>query len=146
MCKQTSEHQEWDAVKMLFPSPVFLAHKQIEGVLGPQEVVVIQDFHCAHPVRIEVTSDLTGEHEMHQEKKTANNTDTVLSPSPVNTALSMSRQVPKPKHAVSTCECESLNVTSICSIHAGEHEISSTTNSPISQMEPAQVDATRHWW
>lgn len=39
-------------------SPVLLADKQIEGVLRPQEVVVIQNFHCTHPVRIEVTGNL----------------------------------------------------------------------------------------
>jgi len=40
-------------------SPVLLAHEQVEGVLRPQEVVVVQDFHGTHPVGIEVTRDLT---------------------------------------------------------------------------------------
>lgn len=48
----------------MFPSPVLLADKQIEGVLCPQEIVVVQDFHCTHPVRIEVTCNLTKKHEM----------------------------------------------------------------------------------
>lgn len=42
----------------MFPSPVLLADKQIEGVLCPQEVVVVQDLDGTHPVRIEVTCNL----------------------------------------------------------------------------------------
>lgn len=43
----------------MFSSPVLLADKQIECILCPQEVVVVQDFHSTHPVRIKVTCNLT---------------------------------------------------------------------------------------
>lgn len=50
----------WEMTNVKFPFllPVLLADKEIEGVLRPQEVVIIQDFHRTHPVGIEVTRDL----------------------------------------------------------------------------------------
>lgn len=40
-------------------SPVLLADKEVEGIFCPQKVVIIQDLNRTHPVRIEVTSNLT---------------------------------------------------------------------------------------
>lgn len=42
----------------MFVLPVLLADKEIESILRPQEVVIVQDFHGAHPVRVEVTCNL----------------------------------------------------------------------------------------
>lgn len=39
-------------------SPVLLTHKQVKRVLSPQEIVIVQDFHRAHPVGVEVSSNL----------------------------------------------------------------------------------------
>lgn len=39
-------------------SPILLTHKQVKGIFGPQEIVIIQDLHSTHPVRIKVSSDL----------------------------------------------------------------------------------------
>lgn len=65
-------------------SPVLLADKQIEGILCPQKVVIIQDFNCTHPVRIEVTCNLTKKN-MSELDKTVKNTEgtpaSFLSPS-----------------------------------------------------------------
>lgn len=51
---------------LMFCSPVLLTDKQIECVLRPQEIVIIQDFHCTHPVRIEVTCNLTQKRKKHE--------------------------------------------------------------------------------
>lgn len=39
-------------------SPVLLADKQVECVLCSQKVIVIQNFHGAHPIRVEIPSNL----------------------------------------------------------------------------------------
>lgn len=39
-------------------SPVLLTHKQVKRILSPQEIVIVQDFHRAHPVGVEVSSNL----------------------------------------------------------------------------------------
>jgi hypothetical protein len=40
-------------------SPVFLANKQVEGILSTQESVIVDDFHSSHPVRVEISSNLS---------------------------------------------------------------------------------------
>ena len=51
----------WFAVGV--SSPVLLTHKQVERILRPQEVVIIQDLHGTHPIWIKVTGNLRGKRE-----------------------------------------------------------------------------------
>jgi hypothetical protein len=47
-----------------------LTNKEVEGILRPQEVVIVQDLHSTHPVGIEVTGDLrrvTGEKQAYHQ-------------------------------------------------------------------------------
>lgn len=59
--RQANKLETWGSL-----SPVLLAHEKIEGVLRPQEVVVVKDFHCAHPVGIEVARNLTKKKKAHR--------------------------------------------------------------------------------
>ena len=80
-------------------SPVLLADKQVEGILGPQKVVIIQNFYCTHPVGIEITSNLSknmkwAEESCEQHKRASKHQDD--SRLQVYTALFMNRDGPTP--------------------------------------------------
>lgn len=69
---QTLHFSIYKKLHLIIFSPVLLADKQVEGILCPQEVVVIKNLHSAHPVRIKITSNLSKNNINNMLEKTVN--------------------------------------------------------------------------